>query len=189
MKYCNHCGNPIPDEARFCSKCGKEAHRLYGKNESNSNFTASEEQDYKQEENTAPSRGGANNSAQLEKHRELVKTLSSRLRMNGIIWFIIAGIQIIIGACGTIVPLIVGVLNIISAINDLKLSKQVLVDQGGIVKSCEPMTSTIVTLVYNAVVGAVIGIGGSMYYMFAIRKFVLDNKEAFLEMEENSVTV
>ena len=109
--------------------------------------------------------------------------------MNGIIWFIIAGIQIIIGVCGTIVPLIVGVLNIISAINDLKLSKQVLVDQGGIVKSCEPMTSTIVTLVYNAVVGAVIGIGGSMYYMFAIRKFVLDNKEAFLEMEENPVTV
>ena len=184
MKFCNYCGAQLRDDARFCGNCGKEAGKVYGEPKSEATTNAD---GFRSEGATYTARKTVTNNS--EKHREIVTTLSSRLRMNGIIWFIIAGIQIVIGLCGTWAPLIVGVLNIISAINDLKLSKQVLVNQSGLVKGFEPMTSTIITLVYNAVVGAVIGIGGSMYYMFAIRKYVLDNKEAFLEMEENPVII
>ena len=42
----------------------------------------------------------------------------------------------------------------------------------------------IITLVYNLIFGGVIGVGGSIYYLVAIRKFVLGNKERFALIEK-----
>lgn len=114
---------------------------------------------------------------------DLLTKLSERIKMNSIIWMVIAVIQIIIGLCGTWLPLIVGILNIISAVKDMNYSKAVLENPNGIVANYEPLTSPVITLVYNLVIGGVIGVIGSVYYFIGLRGFVLENKNAFLALE------
>lgn len=115
--------------------------------------------------------------------KNLLTKLSERIKTNGIIWIVIAAIQIIIGLCGAWFTLIVGALNIISAIKDINYSKAVLVNPNGIVRNYEPLASPIITLVYNLIIGGVIGVVGSIYYFVALRSFVMENKNAFLAME------
>jgi hypothetical protein len=54
---------------------------------------------------------------------------------------------------------------------------------------CKLYFSPIITLAYNAVIGGVVGIAGSLYYLFVIRKLVMDNRAAFDELEMNCRTV
>lgn len=159
MKYCAKCGKQLFDDAAFCSGCGHP--------------TASGPA-------AAPYTGpyttpNATNG--------LLTKLSERLNTNGIIWIVIAVLQIIIGLTGTILPLIVGVLNLISAVKDMNYSKEVLRNPVGIVNNFEPITSPVITLVYNLVIGGVIGVVGSIYYFIALRGFVMENKNAFLALE------
>ena len=114
---------------------------------------------------------------------ELLNKLSERLKINGIIWIVIAVIQILIGLGGAWFTLIVGVLNIVSAVKDMNYSKEVLQNPAGIVANFESLTSPIITLAYNLVIGGVIGVVGSIYYFIALRGFVMENKNAFLAME------
>ena len=116
---------------------------------------------------------------------DILIKLSERLKINGIIWIVIAVLQIIIGLCGTILPLVVGILNIISAVKDLNYSKTVLENPNGIVKYFESLTSPIITLVYNLLIGGVIGVVGSTYYFIALRGFVMENESAFLALENS----
>ncbi len=162
MKYCTYCGKQLFDEAVVCPGCGcptpppsPNASQPY----------------YSQFVNSAVS------------SNVLITKLSERLKINGIIWIVVAVIQIIIGVSGTWLPLIVGILNIVSAIKDLNYSKEVMNNPVGIVKNFEPLTSPIITLVYNIVIGGVIGVAGSIYYFIALRSFVMENKEAFLALE------
>ena len=120
--------------------------------------------------------------AQQSTNNMLVK-LSERLKINGIIWIAVAVLQILIGISGAFWVLIIGALNIYSAVKDLTYSKTVLQNPYGIVKNFEPLTSPIITLVYNLVVGGVIGIAGSIYYFIALRGFVMENRDAFLVIE------
>lgn len=159
MKYCHHCGTQLDDNTKFCSRCGKS--------------TTGEPKTSAQ---------GAS-ASQAKTDEDIVKTLSDRLQISGIIWIIIGAIQIIIGLCGTIIPIIVGVLNIISAVNDLKNSKRILTDPTGIVAAYEPITMPIVVLAYNLLVGGVIGVIGSIYHLLCIREHVVKNKDKFLELE------
>ena len=115
--------------------------------------------------------------------QELVEKLSSRLKTNGIIWIVIAAVQIVIGVCGAWGALIIGILNLFSAISDLRSSKRIREDQNGIVASYKPLAGAIVTLVYNIVVGGVIGVLGSIYYLVFVRGFVMDNESRFLALE------
>ena len=114
----------------------------------------------------------------------LVNDLSSRLKTNGVIWICIASIQILAGIAFDWILLIIGVLNIISAINDLTYSKTVLDNPTAIVKRFEPLTGAIIVLIYNLIFGGIIGVIGSVYYLTAIRGFVVSNKTAFLQIEE-----
>ena len=155
MKYCQHCGTQLDDNTKFCSHCGK---------------STSEE-------------AKENASAQAKPAEDIVKTLSERLHTNAIIWIVIGCIQIIIGLCGTIVPIVIGILNIISATNDLKASKNILENPTGIVAAYEPITMPIVTLAYNLIFGGVIGVAGSIYHLLCIRQSVVENKEKFLALE------
>ena len=95
MQYCQYCGTQLVDDAKFCSNCGK--------------MTMQIPHEEKQHSETS-----SNN------HQNIVNTLSSRLKTNGIIWLVIACVQILIGLFGVWFTLIVGVLNIISAITDIK---------------------------------------------------------------------
>lgn len=117
----------------------------------------------------------------------LLTKLSERIKINGIIWLVIAVLQIIAGLAGAWFVLIIGVLNIISAIKDINYSKTVLEHPSGIIAAYEPLTGPIITLVYNLVIGGFIGVIGSIYYFVAIRSFVMENKNAFAEIENQVI--
>ena len=159
MKFCQYCGTPLVDDANYCSFCGKETPQPFEKTSTN-------------------------------KEQNLVKTLSSRLETLGVIWLVIAIIQIIMGVFGIIMgvfgtwfTLIVGVLNIIYALTVLERSKRILLNQNGLVKIYSPITGYITTLVYNVLLGGVIGVVGSIYDFIFVRGFVMKNKDKFLAME------
>ena len=155
MKYCTHCGKELFDEAVICTGCGCEV-------SSKATQTANVlNQDVSQ----------------------MLNTLSSRLNTNGIIWIIIGALQILGGIFINWVLLIVGTLNIISSIQDINYSKELLKNTNGIVERFEPLTGPVITLIYNLVFGGVIGVVGSLYYFFAIRNYVLENKTAFKNLE------
>lgn len=155
MKYCTHCGKELLDEAVICTNCGCKA-SYQNTQSSNSVFT----------DTTA-----------------LLNTLSQRLNTNAIIWLVIGILQILGGIFIDWFLLIVGVLNIISSVQDMNYSKTLSENPTGIVQKFEPLTGPIITLVYNLVIGGVIGVIGSIYYFFAIRNFVLENKEAFESLD------
>jgi len=79
--------------------------------------------------------------------------------------------------------LIVGVVNIVSAIKDLQYSERILKNPIGIVKTFEPLTNAIITLVYNVIIGGLIGVLGSIYYMIFVRGFVMEHQKQFLLLE------
>lgn len=153
--YCSKCGKEIVPNAAFCISCGSAV-------KSDSYQTA------KSDFNT---------------NKTLLITLSQRLNTNGIIWLVIGIIQILCGIFINWFLLIVGVLNIISSVQDMQYSKTMLENSSGIVAKFEPLTGPIITLIYNLVIGGVIGVVGSIYYFFAIRNYVMENKQLFASLD------
>lgn len=150
MKYCTHCGKEMFDEAVICVGCG------------------------------CPVSSAKNNivSNPIDSTR-LINTLSQRVTTNGVIWLVIGILQILGGIFISWFLLIVGALNIISSIQDLQYSKTLSENPTDIVAKFEPLTGPIIAMIYNLVIGGVIGIVGSVYYFVAIRSYVMENKQAF----------
>lgn len=113
----------------------------------------------------------------------LLNTLSQRLNTNGIIWLAVGILQILGGFFINWFLLIVGVLNIISSVRDIQYSKTLLENPNGIVAKFKPVAAPIITLVYNLVVGGVVGVVGSIYYFFAIRNYVMENEQFFASFD------
>ena len=158
MKYCTHCGKELFDEAVICVGCGCAV----------------------TDHNKATTTGTTiANSA-------LLNILSQRLNTNGIIWLVIGILQILGGVFIDWFLLIVGVLNIISSVQDMQYSKTLLESPTGIVAKFEPLTMPIIALVYNLVIGGVIGVVGSIYYFIAIRNYVMENKPYFASLDEQN---
>lgn len=151
MKYCTYCGEKLFDEAVVCPNCGCLVDR----------------QNVRTTNSMSPDSG------------VLLNTLSQRLNINGIIWLVIGILQILGGVFINWVFLIVGVLNIISSVQDMQYSKTLLENPSGIVAKFEPLTGPVITLIYNLVVGGVVGVAGSIYYFLAIRNYVMENKQFF----------
>ena len=72
--------------------------------------------------------------------------------------------------------MIVGVLNIISAIQDIIFSGKMLKNPNGIVDKVRPLVGAILILIYNVIFGGVLGVAGSIYYLVGIRNFVMKTK-------------
>lgn len=155
MKYCTHCGKELLDEAVICVGCGCAV---------------------------AETKTKTVNKQALDT-QTLVNTLSQRLNTNGIIWLIIGILQILGGIFINWFLLIVGVLNIISSIQDMQYSKTILENPNGIVARFESVTGPVITLIYNLVIGGIIGVVGSIYYFVAIRNYVMENKQYFLSLD------
>lgn len=149
MKYCNHCGYSLLDEAVICHQCGCAA---------------------------APAFKNTN--------QQLLSQLANRTKINGIIWTVIGATQILMGTFFDWWILIVGVLNIITGIKDMNNSSKIPGNPCGIVQAHEPVTGAVITLVYNLLIGGLIGVIGSIYYFVSIRGMVMENKAQFLAMEE-----
>lgn len=154
MKFCTHCGKELMDEAVICVGCGCAVG------------------------------GRTPQSAGVSVDRnELLNTLSQRVFTNGIIWLVIGALQILGGIFINWFLLIVGVLNIVSAIKDIMYSKELFGETKWIVSKFQPITGPILTLVYNLFFGGVIGVAGSIYYFVAIRNYVMENKQHFANYE------
>ena len=153
MKYCTHCGKELFDEAVICPGCGCAVS------------------------------GQTNTAYGAVDCSSLISTLAQRMNINGIIWLVIGILQVIGGLTLNWFLLIVGVLNIISSIQDMNYSKALPDNPTGIVAKFEPLTGPIITLVYNLVIGGVIGVVGSIYYFVAIRNYVMENKQAFESLD------
>lgn len=155
MKFCTHCGKELLDEAVICVGCGCA---VGGRNT-----------------------GMINNSS--VDVAALLNKLALRLHTNGIIWLVIGILQILGGVFANWFMLIVGILNIILAVQDMNYSKTLLENPTGIAAKFEPLTGPIITLVYNLVIGGAIGVIGSIYYFVAIRSFVMENKQFFASLD------
>ncbi len=149
--YCSKCGKEIVEGGAFCVACGSPVN--------------------------ATVNNGVNDLSSDGK--ALLNTLSQKLNTNGTIWLVIGILQILGGIFINWFLLIVGVLNIISSIQDMQYSKTLLENPRGIVARFEPLTGPIITLIYNLVIGGIIGVIGSIYYFVAIRSFVLENRHFF----------
>ena len=113
------------------------------------------------------------------KRADLIRKLSEKVKTNAIIWLVIGILQVLAGVFGQWLILIVGVLNIVSSVQDMNYSKQLPENPTGIIQKFEPLTGPIITLVYNLVLGGVVGVIGSIYYFVGIRNFVMENRAAF----------
>ncbi len=204
MKYCTHCGNEVMDEAVICVSCGCNVKSTVASAATKYCYHCGKELASEAvvcihcgcscAPKTASSEGSLSGAvsklfggsqATVSDSSTLVTTLSERMKIDAIIWIIIAALQIIGGIFLDWFLLIVGVANIVTAVNDLKYSKEVLENQSGIVAKFEPLVSPIIILAYNLIIGGVIGVIGSVYYFIAVRGFVMANKEAFAAMDTN----
>lgn len=195
MKYCTHCGKDLADEAVVCTNCGCSPNGSKISGSSNTNqikYCAHCGKEMVEEAVICTSCGCPTNDQNSviftsENEDALLKQLSERIKINGIIWLAIGVIQILLGLFVNWFILIVGVLNIVSSIQDLNYSKEILEKPTKIVEKFESVTGPIITLVYNLVIGGVIGVVGSIYYFFAIRNYVMENKEAFTTIENKAI--
>ena len=175
-KVCKHCGKEIANEADICMNCGCPVEPQVSQT-TGQPFTQSQPT-YAQPQYSQPT---YNKPAPDIGY--LVNTLSSRLFTNGVIWLVIGALQIILGLFWQWWLLIVGALNIISSIQDINKSKQLPELPKGVIADIpseyEPLTGPIITLIYNLVIGGVIGVAGSIYYLVAVRGFVMENQAHF----------
>ena len=189
MKYCANCGKEIDDNADVCIGCGCSVKNI-NKNNRETVFCTHCGKEISANAAVCVNCGCAVSTAPVAQNGmssdELVNELSKRVKINAIIWFCVAGLQIFLGITYNWILLIPGVLNLISAGMDLKLSKKVLTDQTGIIKEYEPIVGPVITAVYNLIIGGVIGVAGSVYYFVAIRQFVMNNRQAFEALEAES---
>ncbi len=159
-RYCTYCGNEVNENAVVCVKCGC----------------------------AIPGTSTRSGQAGYTPSASLVDTITQRIKTNGIIWIVIAVIQILMGILWNWTFLIVGMLNLFSSIQDLNYSKVFPNNPVGIVAKIKPLGGAIVTLVYNLVVGGIIGVAGSIYYLVAVRGYVLENEQAFMEIENQCMS-
>lgn len=193
VKFCMNCGKELDDNIRFCSGCGAE---VSGSADVTNNSTAPNNQGANNYQNSYNSQNAFNNSnnynAQMPYNNafnpntpeSLLRTLSERYKINAIIWFIIAGIQVILGITINWILLIVAALNIVAAVQDLNYSKNILIQPQGIVNKEKPLVGSIAVLVYNLFFGGILGVAGSIYYLVGIRNFVMTNANAFMALEQ-----
>lgn len=113
----------------------------------------------------------------------VVNQLSERYKINGVIWIVIAALQIILGMTINWICLIVGILNLISGIQDIKFSKSMLANSAGIIDKVKPLVGPIVVLIYNLIFGGILGVAGSIYYLVGIRSFALKHEAEFKTLE------
>lgn len=172
--FCTKCGKEIQEGQSFCNHCGQ---------------------------NQSPS-GTPFVPQSTAGTGDVVSKLSSKIKIEAYIWLGVAAAQVLIGLGSVIMGLIyliewgegfsnilsgiliwvIAVLNVKTALGDLKYSKEILTKPTGIVAKYEPVKSLIITLVYNVVVGAFVGVAGAVFG-FIVRDFVMKNKEAFKKVE------
>ncbi len=111
-------------------------------------------------------------------------SIIKRIKINALIWIIIALIQIFLGIFINMFIIIVGTINLYLAFLDFDYAKAYAINSVGIVKQVKPVGEIIFMFIYNLVFGGVIGVFGIIFYLIAVRNYVLRNENIFLEIEK-----
>ena len=155
--FCGYCGQEIADDAAFCHKCWRPV---------------------------PGNRSFAGGNAQVNAQALVIK-FSERVRTNAMIWIVIGALQILLGIYVQWLLLIIGVINLVTAVTDFNYSKNVLRDPRGIVDRVKGLAVPVIVLIYNLILGGVVGAAGSVYYLVAVRGFVMENEPQFRAIENS----
>lgn len=112
--------------------------------------------------------------------KEILKNIKSKEMTEATIWIVIAVIQIIAGIVYYWPALIMGIYNLVNAMNEKKEAEKIEERSDNIVEEYEKsLTNLIVTLLINLFIGGVIGVIGVIYAM-TTRSYVLNNKDIIM---------
>ena len=162
---CSECGKEYSDKAMACPNCGNPTRVAHAPAQPQYAATA---------QNPTPTAS------------QYAEKLATKEQTSGIIWTVVAIIQVIIGLCGAWITLIVAVVNGIFAYNSFQKAKKVRNPYPGMVEEYEKqLTGFICALVYNAILGGVIGIAGNIYDLMT-RNYVLTNRTVFEALAEDN---
>ena len=177
MKYCTTCGNEVMDEAVICPKCGCE---IIGKKHSFCHHCGAE---VNPDAVICVKCGCTVQHKQIEDKKNVLSDFCNRLKINGIIWLAVAGVQLLLSIFSEWFLIFVCALNIVSGILDITNSQKLLKEPIEIIKKVEPLAGPIIMLVYNVIFGGIVGVAGSIYYLAAVRGFAITNKQDLLSIE------
>ncbi len=151
-KYCRHCGSEVNPQAEICLNCGMAIKNNVSIHQS---------------------------SIKAGTREEAYAKLAHYEKISAIVWFVIAGLQIIIGIFSYYAPILIGLWNIYAGLSRLKYSKLLEGTPEGVYEYFKKQgTSNIVFLVLNIFLGGLIG-GIAAGFDIYIRKYVMDNEEFF----------
>lgn len=178
--YCTHCGTKMYDQDAYCSNCGERAIMINAVHSRGAVTSARQAvvEDYAYTPTI---------NARLEMTEStLIRKISNRVKVNGIIWLAIGIIQIGLGIeFEWVWTFVVGILNMISSIKEIRFSNRIKKAPVGIVEGYKPLVGPIITMLYNLFVGGVIGAIGSIYYFAGIRSLVMNNQSLLIKMEKD----
>lgn len=122
--------------------------------------------------------------------QQLIHTASTRLTINGVLWLVFGCLQLVVGVFLFFLwpLLLVGVMNVVGGIQDMVTASNFKKNPVGLVARVRPLVGPIITLCYNALLGGIIGVAGSVFYLVAIRNYVLENEYAFNQLEASRLS-
>ncbi len=108
---------------------------------------------------------------------EHLRKLASKEKTAGIIWLVIGILQVT-----SFIFSIVGIMNIVTSVKRIKYSKSILTDNYNFVPIYQKwITSIVISLVYNLIIGGIIGVIGCIYDL-CTRNYVISNKDVFTRL-------
>ena len=110
----------------------------------------------------------------------ILQNISNKEKIGGIIWVVVSVIQLLIGLSFNWVILILGIWNLIVGITRINDASKMEQRANNIVNVYEKsLTSLIIFIVLNILMGGIIGVIGAIYDL-TVRSYVLDNRDVIL---------
>lgn len=178
-KFCSKCGQELEAGAKFCQKCGQTVSN--GQQQTQVNAVP-QSQVYKSQQN-------------------VIQQLSSKVKITGVMWIIVACIQyiavIFLWVKGlenlhrifsllcllSVVILAIAIINTFIAVRYFMYSKEINIRPIGILAKYSSVGGCIGMLFYSILFGGLVGLVGAIYAL-VVRSFVKRNEIQFAQTEQ-----
>ena len=215
-KFCMECGTALPPGCKFCPECGTvnggaanggSTYQQYGAPQYGTPQYGTPQYGAPQYGNSY--RGGSYNTRPkesryvwVEEPEWIIKELISKIKIEAIMWLVIACIQAVLGLIyfaiasdsgdeyytflGIAIMIVAG-MNISFSIKAFTFAKEVYIEPVGVLERYAPIGKPLGSLIYNILFGGLIGVIASIY-AFVIRNFVITHEMEFYKIEEDYKT-
>ena len=110
----------------------------------------------------------------------VLQNISNKEKTGGIIWIVVASLQLLIGLTYNWVTLLIGIWNLMMGITTITNAGKMEQRANNIVEAYEKnLTNIIIFLVVNIFIGGLIGVIGAIYDL-VVRNYVLNNRNVLL---------